>query len=148
MPRAKPISEIFYEKVEVKPSGCHEFTGHIMPNGYGQIHYNGKTHYAHRIAYELAKGPLNGMYVLHTCDNRKCVNPDHLFLGTFDDNMADMVAKKRQAHGEKNYHARLSNDQVKKIRSEVGTHGEIASRYGVSCSLISQIRSGRIWKYV
>lgn len=134
-------------KVEQMPSGCHEWTGHVMPNGYGQVRHNG-TAYAHRVAYELHKGDIpQGLYVLHSCDNRKCVNPAHLFLGTFDDNMADMVAKGRQAHGEKNFHAKLTKDQVIAIRSSVGTQREIAARYSVSRSLISMIRSERIWRH-
>lgn len=120
-----------------------------MPNGYGQIHLNGKTVYAHRVAYELAKGSIpEGMFILHSCDNRKCVNPDHLSVGTFDDNMADMVDKERQAHGVKNGRAKLTAEQVREIRSAVGTHTEIAARYGVTRSLVSLIRSGRIWRQI
>lgn len=120
-----------------------------MPNGYGQIHLNGKTAYAHRVAYELANGPIeDGLYVLHSCDNRKCVNPSHLSLGTFDDNMADMVSKSRQAHGEKNSHAKLTASQVLEIRSAIGTHQEIGKLYGVSQPLVTMIRTGRIWRNV
>ena len=120
-----------------------------MPNGYGQFHLNGKTAYAHRVAYEIAYGLFpKEAFVMHSCDNRKCVNPAHLSLGTFDLNMADMVDKKRQAHGARNSHAKLAPDQVRAIRSEVGTHTEIAARYGVSQALISMVRSGRIWKHV
>jgi len=143
----RPISERFFEKVSINENGCHEWTGCIMPNGYGQFHKDGKTAYAHRVAYELANG-VAADFVLHKCDNRKCVNPGHLFSGTFDDNMADMVAKKRQAHGEKNSHAKLNAEKVKAIRSEVGLHREIGAKYGVTASLVSMIRSGRIWRNV
>lgn len=118
-----------------------------MKNGYGQFHKDGKTAYAHRVAFELAYGEPSD-YVLHTCDNRKCVNPEHLFSGSYYDNMDDMVNKQRQAHGERNWHHKLTADQVRQIRQEVGLHREIASRYGVTESLISMIRSGRIWKLV
>lgn len=149
MPKARPIVDRFKEKFQVVESGCHEWMGSLMPNGYGQIHLNGKTAYAHRVSYEIAKGPIpGGMFVLHSCDNRKCVNPDHLFVGTFDDNMADMVGKERQAHGEKNGHAKLTVEQVHEIRSAIGTQQEIAKRYGVTRSLVSMIRSGRIWRQV
>jgi hypothetical protein len=143
----RPISERFFEKVSINENGCHEWTGCIMPNGYGQFHKDGKTAYVHRVAYELANG-VAADFVLHKCDNRKCVNPGHLFSGTFDDNMADMVAKKRQAHGEKNSHAKLNAEKVKAIRSEVGLHREIGAKYGVTASLVSMIRSGRIWRNV
>jgi hypothetical protein len=143
----RPTSDRFFEKVVKAENGCHEWNGCLMPNGYGQFHMNGKTAYAHRVAYELANGAPSD-FVLHTCDNRKCVNPDHLFSGSFDDNMADMVSKQRQAHGEKNWHHKLTAEQVKSIRSEVGLQREIAARYGVSHSLIGMIRSGRIWRLV
>ena len=119
-----------------------------MPNGYGQFHLNGRTAYAHRIALELSSGKAPSDFVLHTCDNRKCVNPEHLLEGSFDDNMADMVSKKRQAHGEHNAHHKLTTDQVKSIRKEVGLQREIGAKYGVTPSLISMIRSGRIWRNV
>ena len=138
----------FNAKVEKSPSGCHEWVGCVMPNGYGQISHLGKTAYAHRIAWELANGPTDGLFVLHRCDNRKCVNPDHLFLGTFDENMADMVDKKRQAHGTRNGHAKLTVDQVKRIRAATGKQKEIAREYGVTRPLVSMIRANRIWRHV
>lgn len=147
--RKRPIEERFFEKVEVKPSSCHEWKGCLMPNGYGQVHLNGKTAYAHRVAYELANGPIeNGLFVMHSCDNRKCVNPAHLSLGTFNENMADMAEKLRQAHGAKNGHAKLKPEQVLEIRTAIGTQKEIAARYAISQSIVSQIRSGQIWKHV
>lgn len=145
---SRPIAERFKNMVQEMPSGCHEWTGHVMPNGYGQVRHNG-TAYAHRVAYELHRGAVpEGLYVLHRCDNRKCVNPEHLFLGTFNDNMADMVEKQRQAHGERNGHAKLTDDQVRAIRRAVGTQREIAKQFGVTPSLISMIRSRRIWRLV
>jgi DNA-binding transcriptional regulator YiaG len=143
----RPIADRFFEKVVKSENGCHAWNGCVMPNGYGQVRHNGKTAYAHRVAYELAYG-VPPDFVLHTCDNRKCVNPEHLFSGSFDDNMADMVSKERQCHGERNARHKLTATQVKAIRSEVGLQREIAARYGVTSSLISMIRSGRIWRLV
>lgn len=120
-----------------------------MPNGYGQIHKDGKTAYAHRVAYEIANGPIpDGLFVCHSCDNRKCMNPEHLFLGTYLDNIGDMVGKNRHAHSATNGHAKLSAEQVRGIRQAVGTQKELAARFHVTPSLISMIRSGRIWKHV
>lgn len=120
-----------------------------MPNGYGQIHSSGKTVYAHRVAYELQHGPIpDGMFILHKCDNRKCVNHEHLFLGTFDDNMNDMVSKQRQAHGTKNGHAKLNSELVREIRQAIGPQAKIAGQFNVSQSLVSLIKSERIWRHV
>src|SRR5262245_16481937 len=145
----RPVADRFHEKVKTLESGCQEWTGWVMPNGYGQIHHQGKTQYAHRVAYELHLGVIpEGKFVLHTCDNRKCVNPKHLWLGSFDDNMADMVNKSRQAHGSRNGHAKLTADQVREIRCAVGTHEAIARDFGVSQPTVTMIRRGHTWKYV
>lgn len=146
--RAATLAERFYAKVRVGED-CHEWTGCTMRNGYGQISVNCRAAYAHRVAWELNAGPIpDGLFVLHRCDNRKCVNPDHLFLGTFGDNMADMVSKERQAHGMRNGHAKLTDDQVREIRGAAGTHLAIAKRYDVTQSLVTMIRTRRIWRYV
>lgn len=143
------VNERFLAKVQKMESGCHEWQGCLMPNGYGQFSYQGKPHYAHRIAYLLHHGSIpEGAYILHSCDNRKCVNPEHLWAGTFEDNMQDMVDKGRQAHGTKNSHAKLNPEQVIAIRSQVGTHREIAECFGVTAGLISMIRSGKIWRSI
>lgn len=144
----KSIEERFSEKVN-KTETCHEWTSCIMPNGYGQFSKDGKAQYAHRVAYEMENGKIeDGLYVLHKCDNRKCVNPEHLFLGTFNDNMNDMTAKKRQAHGENNGHSKLKDNDIRKIREMSGTQKEIAELFGVTRSLISLIKNRKIWKYV
>jgi hypothetical protein len=147
--KARPISERFAEKVVKAESGCHEWIGCLMPNGYGQVHLNGKTAYAHRVAYELTNGPIqDGLFVMHSCDNRKCVNPDHLSLGTCDNNMSDMVNTTRQAAGMKNSHAKLTDEQVRQIRIESGNHSATARRYGVSQTTISEIRARKIWRHI
>ena len=85
-------------KIERIPfSGCWLWTGSCMANGYGQIGYKGKNAYAHRVSWILHIGPIEpGMHVLHRCDVKNCVNPNHLFVGTADDNMKDMISKGRQ----------------------------------------------------
>ena len=149
MTASRPLAQRFCEKVEIRESGCHEWTGRIQPNGYGQVRGNGKTVYAHRASWELANGPIpNGGFVLHACDNRRCVNPAHLRVGSFQDNMDDMTAKKRHAHGERNGHSKLKVVDVLAIRAADELHEVLAGRYGVTQSIISMIRSRRIWKHV
>ena len=127
---------------------CHEFTGFLMATGYGQIRASGKTLYVHRVAWVLANGEIpDGMYVCHRCDNRRCVNPEHLFLGSFDDNMADMVSKQRQAHGSRGFHAKLTEAQAQEIRTAKGNQRAIAAAYGVSQPTVSMLRNGHTWKY-
>ncbi len=149
MPSSRPLAQRFCEKVAVRESGCHEWTGHIQPNGYGQVRANGTAAYAHRVAWEMANGPIPaGGYVLHTCDNRRCVNPAHLRVGSFQDNMDDMTAKKRHAHGERNARSKLTAADVQAIRQAEELHATLAQRFGVTQGLISMIRSGRIWRGV
>lgn len=87
----------FMTKVEPQQSGCWHYTGFINKGGYGTIGFRGNRCFlAHRVSWILHVGEIpQGLFVLHKCDNRKCVNPDHLFLGTIQDNVDDMYAKGR-----------------------------------------------------
>lgn len=95
---ARPVSERFWEKV-AKSDGCWEWTACLFKNGYGKFLWNGKTTYAHKTAWILTHGPDLGPedYILHRCDNRKCVNPDHLYMGDQSINVLDMITKGRAA---------------------------------------------------
>lgn len=104
---------------------------------------------AHRAAWQFAYGALDvGLRVLHKCDNRQCVCESHLFVGTDLDNVRDMVAKERQARGER-ISAVLREEQVRLIRSANGlSQGELARRFGVNRATIKNVLSGRSWKHV
>lgn len=114
-----------------------------MGRGYGHLTYNGKNVRAHRFFYENLIGPIpEDLHVLHKCDNPLCVNPKHLFLGTHQDNVQDMVTKGR--HGK----SKLTEDQVQEIRLDVRRSIIIAKEYGVHRSTINRIKSGIRWKHV
>lgn len=189
-------------------TGCHEWTACHLPNGYGAIQYEGKKLSAHRVSWQLHNGEIpEGMHVLHKCDNRRCVNPEHLFVGTHQDNMKDRSQKGRAARppqgdknwaakligstrteaksdwlnssligqevakkfgmsaegmtkafgprgrpkGENNQTAKLTSDDVKKIRerlAEKETIASIARDFGVAWPQIKRIKTGEGWSHV
>lgn len=133
--------ERFYSRIQVVDSGCHEWQGSLNTMGYGHLHINHKTVMAHRLAWQLVNGDISpGLHVCHTCDNRKCCNPEHLFLGTQLDNIRDAATKKRMQHGEGHYNSRLTSDIVDEIRKSPLTARQLAADYGVSIEYIRMIR--------
>lgn len=102
-PIPEPTQELverFLAQVEKRETGCHEWTGHTT-EGYGGLNINGKGYRAHRVSYRFFVGPIpDGLMVLHKCDNTRCVNPEHLFVGTARDNVHDMISKGRDSFGE------------------------------------------------
>lgn len=140
----------FWPKV-AKSEGCWEWTASRRRNGYGQMNIgNRKVIHAHRIAWELAHGSIPaGQHVLHHCDNRGCVRPDHLFLGTHLDNMVDRTNKNRMPHGDKHSRAKLSTEQAVAIFQRVRA-GEryltIAADFKITTSNVSYIGSRKTWR--
>lgn len=115
----------------------------IADTGYGILNFNGKTIAAHRLSYKLHKGEIpKGLFVMHSCDVRACINPDHLRLGTNADNVADMVSKGRIARGMTRRDCKLSDNDVLEIRRLCGDgipHKDIALMFGVARPTITQI---------
>lgn len=104
--RGWPIEERLKFYSEPHASGCVLWTGPKISTGYGNIKIDSKNYKAHRVSWQERRGPIPyGKHVLHKCDNPSCINPDHLFIGTHDENMSDKVAKNRQAKGVQHSHA-------------------------------------------
>lgn len=133
-------------------SGCLLWIGYVDRHGYGVANIantHGIQTSAHRIAWKLYRGEIpKGMCVLHRCDNPPCVNVNHLFLGTQSDNMKDARAKGRMRKGSDHHNSKLLNEDVVAIRSSVGLQRDIASRFGISRTNVSIIRSGKGWRHV
>ena len=127
------------------PNVCWHWKGKTLKDGYGKITVNYKTHRTHRIAWQLMYGKIPAeLYVLHSCDNPLCVNPKHLFLGTNEENMRDMVEKSRQS-------ATLTPYQVleiRKRRDKGESTASLATAFDVQQSAISKVSLGRRWKHI
>lgn len=135
----------------VEKNGCWEMTNSLDPKGYGRLTVDGKQVPAHRISFSCFNGPIpEGHHVCHRCDKPACVNPDHLFTGTNHDNVRDMHAKgrARKAFGLQSSNGKLSEKQVVEIRSSTARAKDLASKFGVKSSTISNIRSGRLHKHL
>lgn len=140
----------FEEKFELCANGCWEWTASLnQRSGYGQFRVLGSMTNAHRVSWEIYRGQIiGGFHVLHRCDNRKCVNPDHLFLGTHADNMDDMHNKGRGATRERHGRSKLTPSLVAEIKAMKGglLQREIAAKFGVSQQQISHILRGVHWR--
>lgn len=159
--RQRVLAERFWEKVRKgKPNECWSWTASLNSTGYGQINLGGRgrPERAHRVSWMLHFGPIpKRKCVLHRCDNRACVNPKHLFLGTRAENSADMKRKGRGSNGggvgEGSNHHILTEAQVLEIRrlrasSPRPTLKALAKRYGVDLTTIWSAANGKNWKHL
>jgi hypothetical protein len=145
----------FWHKVKrASPDECWLWLGAKIAFGHGQFRTNAGTQYAHRHSWEMQHGPVPGdLCVLHRCDVPACVNPAHLFLGTREENLADMRRKKRGCNpprkiGAAHNMAKLGPDEVRAIRASGRSQLELAEQYGVSRRHINSIINRRIWKHI
>lgn len=164
--------EVFMSYVDIQPNGCWRWSGSTNPHrmGYGQVNIAGKQHRAHRVAYVLFKGSIPpGKFVCHSCDNPPCVNPDHLWVGTNKENVADAVRKKRNSpppvffgddnpsrkypekrkRGEAHPLSKGTAEQITAIRRAYiagETLNGMAERFGVKGSFVQDVVYGRVWR--
>lgn len=173
MPKRAPVEERFWARVQQMGAGCWHWTGAIGSHGYGVIG-NGphSTITTHRLSWQLAYGrPVpEGLFVLHRCDNRKCVRPDHLYLGDARQNSADVrergdtshwdierrktpelerrrvAALKRGAEHHRS-NAKLTEQEAVAVRAAQGSQREIAARFGICQQTVSLIKQGKLWRH-
>lgn len=149
----------FLAKIDVRgPGECWEWTAYRTVQGYGRHHWEGQPRGAHRVAWMMLRGPIpDGLHVLHHCDNPPCCNPDHMFLGTNEDNIRDMERKGRRGsgggiRGEKNVRTRLTDAQALEIKRRSLSEGHrrcvLAAEFDVSATTIYDIVSGRRWTHL
>ena len=144
----KKIQNIFKyieENSSLVVNGCIEYRGTIVPDGYGSVRFNGRRTRVHRLVYESLYGSVGDMSICHRCDNRKCINIAHLFVGTNNDNVADRHKKGRNASGEKNGMSKLSALDISNIRNDPRTLRELAQVYNVHLSNIGLIKQRKTW---
>ena len=154
----KSLTERFWEKVNVQgDNDCWEWEAYIHPSGYGNISWCGRMWGAHKISWILHFGDVpDGLYVSHICDNRICVNPNHLFLGTHQDNMKDRDVKRRgkipNNVGSNHGMSKLKEEDVLKIKNFLETticdRNELAKDFNVSVTTIYDIERGQSWKHL
>ena len=141
-----------FEKKVIKKDGCWDWQGPSQKNGYLRIRYDVKKIGAHCASWLIYKGDIpTGFQINHHCDNRRCTNPEHLYLGTRKQNDEDRVQRERQAKGEKNRASKLTEDDVLKIKQLIDfgmSDMAISIDFKVSPACIWFIRKNQRWKHV
>jgi hypothetical protein len=151
----KSIEErIAVKTIPVPECGCLIWEGYTQSGGYGVVEVAGRKCYVHRLIWEIYNGPIpEGMEVCHHCDTPSCENHHHLFLGTHKDNMIDAAKKNRMGSKTKpigviNSNAKLTEEQVIKIRNDYKSYKKISQEYGIGKSQVARIKHRQSWSHV
>lgn len=153
----KTIADTFSSQYLVDPkTGCWIWQRARGSHGYGMLSVSGRVVLAHRHSYETAKGAIPGsLLVCHSCDNRRCVNPSHLWLGTDRDNLQDALRKgrgRRGVHrGEDNVCSKLTEQDVRQIRRRVDageTQTGVAREFGVHKTTVQYLYARKTWRHI
>lgn len=149
----RPLADRFWEKVDKRDANeCWPWLASTKQGGYGRISDEcGRPQQAHRVSYGLTFGPIpDGNVVCHRCDNPRCVNPSHLFLGTQADNLRDMRSKGRgnPLRGIQHPKARLTEELAQLLRHDPRSHRQLARAFGIGKSTVGMIKARVTWTHV
>lgn len=138
-----------YYSIPISECGCIIWIGGVDKDGYGKIYFENRNDRAHRVAYKLAFGDIpEGLLVCHKCDTPSCINPNHLFIGTSQDNINDRTVKNRGIKGSTVGVSKLKESDIQMIRADTRTQQAIANDYNVSQAVISSIILRKTWKHI
>lgn len=145
----------FWEKVDRgDPDECWEWKAATDNNGYGRFWFDGENRPSHQVSWEISYGDRNGEHILHTCDNKICVNPNHLYLGTPHDNLVDAYERGQKdpvmLRGEDNPRSKLTREEVQDIREKYArgesTYEQLAEEYDTVYQNIGHIVNVESWQ--
>ena len=139
----------FEERTTEQENGCRTWNLSQSTSGYGICTYKNKRWYTHRLSFKMHNGELlPGMHICHSCDNKLCVNPKHLFQGTPKDNEKDKISKKRNVRGLASHYSKLTLQQIRMILALKGSGpaGHVGKLFGVSQQTISRVWRGATYK--
>lgn len=149
-PRGRELETRFWGRV-AQGEGCWIWQGATIPRGYGMVRAGGRMQLSHRVAWMLTNGDPGESQVLHTCDVRLCVNPDHLYLGDHAQNMRDRNERGRTQRGERHVAAKLTEEDVRSVRARAAageSHASIAADFGLQPCSVWSVVARRTWKHV